>query len=241
MAGLHELREALIVATDSALCFILAFVLQDRSRALEGKSPPMEMWRTFIPLAVFLSEKAKTLNAPAFQGFWYRPPPHSRRRLLPLLMCAKNSKQIEAVVRQHLFDMDMTTFGRTNLPENSSKAPTPDSSNSGANDRNKYQNLKGRLVQDSRDLRECWIDGSRYLTCEDIQHSFPNTYAARSTKWVDPTLQLPAVVGQYRRAFQLPLHRNTTPLEGINFGRRFLEVWATGNGINYRSKLNEWI
>lgn len=89
VAGLHELREALIVATDSALCFILAFVLQDRSRALEGKSPPMEMWRTFIPLAVFLSEKAKTLNAPSFQGFWYYTPPRGVGISPAVLMCGE--------------------------------------------------------------------------------------------------------------------------------------------------------
>jgi len=151
------------------------------------------------------------------------------------------SKQMEAVVRQHLFDMDMATFSRTSLPENSSKAPTPDSSNPSSNDRNKYISLKGRLAQDLRDLKDCWIDGMKYLTYEEIQRGFPNTYAARSTKWVDPQPQLPKVVGKYKQAFQLPLHRNTTPLEGLNFGRRFLEEWASENGIKYRSKLNEWL
>lgn len=153
----------------------------------------------------------------------------------------RNSKQMETVVRQHVFDMDVAQFGRASLPDATSKAPTPDSSNSVNNERSRYLGLKSRLVQDSRDLRECWNEGVRYLSFDDISGKFPQTYAARSTKWVDPETQLPKAVGTYKQAFQLPLHRNSTPLETVNFGRRFIEEWATGNRVQYRSKLYEWL
>jgi len=68
------MRRALVVAADSTMCFVLAFVLQDRCRALENRVPPMEMWRTFIPLSMFVSDKAKALDAPALHGFWYLLP-----------------------------------------------------------------------------------------------------------------------------------------------------------------------
>jgi len=152
-----------------------------------------------------------------------------------------HSKQMEAVVRQHVFDIDMAHFGRISLPGTTSKAPTPDSSNSATNDRSKYLGFKSRLVQDSRELRECWVEGVRYLTCDDISGKFPQTYAVRSPKWIDPETLLPKVAGNYRQAFQLPLHRNTTLLETVNFGCRFLEEWAASNRVQYRSKLHDWL
>jgi len=67
-----EHHRALVVAADSTLCFILAFVLSDRARALDGgRLPTTEMWKTFIPLAVFVSDKAKSLHAHTLYGFWY--------------------------------------------------------------------------------------------------------------------------------------------------------------------------
>jgi hypothetical protein len=64
-------KRALVVAVDSTLCFILAFVLSDRCRALEKRMPPSEMWRTFIPLSLFVSDKAKNSSAPGLHGFWW--------------------------------------------------------------------------------------------------------------------------------------------------------------------------
>jgi hypothetical protein len=65
-----EVKRALVVAADSTLCFILAFVLSDRSRALADRPPDTNMWRTFMPLSRFVSDKAKQLNALTLYGFW---------------------------------------------------------------------------------------------------------------------------------------------------------------------------
>jgi hypothetical protein len=149
---------------------------------------------------------------------------------------------MEAVVRQHLFDVDVGVFSKASLPESSSKAPTPDSSNSGAaGGRDRYLTLKSRIISDSFDLKQCWLEGTKHLTYDDIRQGFPETYGARSTKWVDPQPTLPKAVGKYKTPYQLPLHRNSTPLEGLNFGRRFLEEWASENGVKYKSKLGEWL
>lgn len=215
-----ELRRALVLAVDSTLTFILAFALTDRSRQLENTHPQVEMWRSFLQFSLFVSEKAKSLRAMDLHGF---------------------CKQIEAIVRQHLFDMDVNAYGKVTFPENSSKAPTPDSTNSGSIDRMNYNKIKLRLTRDSRDLRDCWIEGLKHLTYDEIQANFPNTYKARSVKWVDPIHGVPKSVGDYKLPFQLPLHRNTTPLEGLNFGRLFLEEWAVENGIKYKSRLSKWM
>jgi len=66
-------KRALVVAVDSMLCFILAFVLSDRCRALEKRLPTSDMWRTFMPLSHFVSEKAKSCSAPGLHGFWWVP------------------------------------------------------------------------------------------------------------------------------------------------------------------------
>lgn len=145
------------------------------------------------------------------------------------------------MIRQYVFDLDIAQFGRASLPAATLKAPTPDSANPVPNDRSKYLGLKSRLVQDSRDLRDCWSEGTHYLTLEEISGKFPQTYAARSLKWVDPETQLAKAAGDYKQAFQLPLHRTSTPLETVNFGYRFIEEWATSNRVQYRSKLYDWL
>jgi len=147
---------------------------------------------------------------------------------------------MEAIVRQHVYDIDLQTFSKTSLPENSSKAPTPDSSNPG-NDRSAYAAAKTRLIRDNAGLKECWTEGLRYLTYDDMQTKFPMTYGARAREWVEPAVAAPKGVGEYRVPFMLPLHRSTTPLEGINFGRRFLEEWAQENGVRYKSRLGKYL
>lgn len=66
----EELQLALVVSVESTLCFILAFLLSDRTQQLKHRPVNIDMWRTFIPLSKFVSEKAKALNHTTLHGFW---------------------------------------------------------------------------------------------------------------------------------------------------------------------------
>lgn len=152
------------------------------------------------------------------------------------------SKQMEFIVRQHLFDAEIAALSRVQYPDpNISKAPTPDSANSASNNQRRFQEIQGRIMDGQRNLKESWGEGIKNLSYDEIQKAFPETYAARSTKYIPPQPDVPRAAGKYRHAYMLPVHRNTTPLEGINFGRKFLEEWASENGIKYKSRLSDWL
>lgn len=187
---------------------------EEEAKILEQRSPPVEMWRSIVPLSKFVADKAITF-----------PPLYG--------LC----KQLEATIRQHLFDMEINVFEKLTLPDTTSKAPTPDSGTNGAtNDRAAFLKYKNSIIKESRELKECWLDGMRHLTHDDIQGRFPQTFQQRARKFVDPATAAPRL-GKYKHDFQLPLHRNTTMIEALNFGYLFLREWVEAEGIRFQSKL----
>lgn len=210
----EKFRYATVVALDSVLCYILSFMCEEEAKALEQRSPPVDMWRSIVPLSKFVADKAISY-----------PPLHG--------LC----KQLEATIRQHLFDMEINVFEKLPLPDTTSKAPTPDSGTNGtSNDRAAYMRYKASIVKEARELKDCWLEGTRHLTHDDIQNHFPQTFAQRARKFVDPANVKPRI-GKYKHPFQLPLHRNTTMLEALNFGFLFLQEWVAAEGIRFQSKL----
>lgn len=152
------------------------------------------------------------------------------------------SKQMEVIVRQYLFDCDMSALRQIQYPDpNMTKAPTPDSANSMSADRRRFTDLQLRIYEGARNLKDSWSESLKHLSYEEIQKSFPETYAARSKVFVSMQPDMPKTPGKYKHPFMLPIHRNTIPLEFINYGRRFLEEWATKDGHKYKSKLNSWL
>ncbi|KAL7267335.1 hypothetical protein RUND412_010083 [Rhizina undulata] len=211
----ESFRQAMIIALDSVLCYIVSFVSEESAKSLEGRSPPVEMWRSIVPFAKFVADKA--VLYPTLHG-----------------LC----KLIEATVRQHLLDMDMSIFDKLAPPDTISKAPTPDAGANGANDRTTYSYLrtKGLLLRDYKELKDCWSEGYKFLTLDDIQSDYPQTYQRRSKKYIDSASQMPKV-GDFRAGFQLPLHRNSSLMEALNVGYFFLNEWASIHGVKYQSKI----
>lgn len=217
----EKTRYATVVAVDSVLCYILSFMCEEEAKALEQRSPPIDTWRSIVPLSKFVAEKCYTY-----------PPLHG--------LC----KQLEAIIRQHLFDMEIAAFEKVPLPDSASKAPTPDSgtnTNGVSIDRTTYLKHRSTIVREARELKDCWLDGMRYLTLDVIQSQFPHTWAERSRKFVDPTAST-LKVGKYKHSFQLPLHPNTCMIEALNFGFLFLQEWAAAEGItDFKSKLGVFL
>ncbi|CUS10010.1 unnamed protein product [Tuber aestivum] len=211
-----KLRYSTVVLTDSVLCFMISFSFEQEAKLLERRFPPVDMWKSIIPLCLFVAEKAV-------------PYPY----LFGLI------KQLEAVVRQHVFDLEIAQYDKMPIPDTASKAPTPDSSGNSASDQMKaYQMFKSALTKSSRELKDCWLMGNKGLTYDDIQVKFPQTYALRSKRFVHPNT-INVKNGQFKQAYQLPLHRNSAMLEAVNFGYAFLLEWVAGEGIKFQSRLAE--
>ncbi|KAG0132122.1 hypothetical protein HOY82DRAFT_538816 [Tuber indicum] len=215
-ADRDKLRYATVVLTDSVLCFMVSFSFEQEAKVLERRSPPVEMWKSIIPLCLFVGDKA--VPYPSLFGL---------------------IKQLEAVVRQHIFDLEIAQYDKMPIPDTTSKAPTPDSGGNTAGDQMRaYQSFKSALTKSSRELKDCWLVGNKGLTYDDIQTNFPQTYALRSKKFIHPSA-INVKNGQFRQAYQLPLHRNSTMLEAVNFGYFFLLEWVAGEGIKFQSRLAE--
>jgi hypothetical protein len=98
--------------------------------------------------------------------------------------------------------------------------------------------VKNQLRVSHERLKFAWHEGMKYLNVEDMKDKFKLSFGGRTTKWIEPQ-QPPKTIGKYKQPYQLPFHRYTTPLEAINFGRKFLEEWAEKNGLVYTSRLKE--
>ncbi|RPA99513.1 hypothetical protein L873DRAFT_1683045 [Choiromyces venosus 120613-1] len=213
-----KLRYATVVLTDSVLCFMISFSFEQEAKLLERRSPPAEMWKSIIPLCLFLGDKA--IPYPSLFGL---------------------SKQLEAMIRQHIFDLEIVQYEKMVVPGTTSKAPTPDSGGNTASDQMKaYQAFKSALTKSSRELKDCWLVGTKELTYDDIQVKFPQTYALRSKKFINPTT-VNVKNGRFKQPYQLPLHRNSTMLEAVNFGYNFLLEWVAGEGVKFQSRLTDII
>lgn len=141
-------------------------------------------------------------------------------------------------MRQHICDHEVTAFSKTPLPTNTSKAPTPDSSNSKATDRSGFETMRQKIVHDFTELKECWLAGTKHLTFDLLQDEFPETYRGRSKGFVDPTAHAhPKALRRYYTPYMLPLHRASSLMETINFGRRFVDEWSHNHNVYHKSRL----
>ncbi|CCX05706.1 Similar to hypothetical protein [Tuber melanosporum Mel28]; acc. no. XP_002840700 [Pyronema omphalodes CBS 100304] len=133
-----------------------------------------------------------------------------------------------AKIRQHDYERELV---------NTIKWLPPDH-NATKEERNQYMGVKNQLRVSHERLKFAWHEGMKYLNVEDMKDKFKLSFGGRTTKWIEPQ-QPPKTIGKYKQPYQLPFHRYTTPLEAINFGRKFLEEWAEKNGLVYTSRLKE--
>lgn len=233
----QERQYATLVGVDSILCYMVSFLCEDRTRTIERRSPTVENWRTILAFSRYVGERTEPY--PHLHGLWYVGKLTRFCRLSNQFIAY--SKQLEAIIRQHILDLDLIAFEKLPLPDTATKAPTPDSGGNVPSDPVKaFIVARSNIVRASKDVRDCWLEGSRDLTCDELQRNFPKTYASRSKAFVDPARAV-FRVGSYKQPYLLPLHRNSTVLEAVNFGFCFLQEYIVAEKVSFQSKLDHSI
>ncbi|KAL8994948.1 MAG: hypothetical protein Q9169_005213 [Polycauliona sp. 2 TL-2023] len=80
------------------------------------------------------------------------------------------------------------------------------------------------VAESRRQVRQAWIDGTNWLTFDDLRRCFPETWAQRSRSRGD---KLGRILPQhYQGGYYLPLSNISTNIEGIRVGWCSLKEWC---------------
>ncbi|OJD25053.1 hypothetical protein ACJ73_03581 [Blastomyces percursus] len=216
----HKLSAA--IAVEAVLCFILAFILDDRHRTLTRRLGDSSAWLSIVPYWKMVKgnmDKYPHLHA----------------------LCSL----LGAVFHEVIHGLDLERLAMTLLPGDHSPAPTPGSDgNTVTPEESKRQqqhrdfmDLRKRLVDSHRDARALWLEGSRKLSEEVLTRQYPETWSKRSMNFSERGREKSFVLGEYSGEYFLPLDRTATPLEAIRFGWMFLTEWTEKEGVKWKGRL----
>jgi len=210
---------AAATAVEAILCFILAFIADDRSRALARQVGDSTAWRSI--LAYWRVVKQNTAPYPHLHG-------------LCLLLGAVSHDAIHA--------LDLERLAVSSLPGEHSPVPTPgsDGNTVTSEESKKYKmeflELKTRLPEYYKEAHRLWLEGSRGLSDEVLMREFPITWSKRCRNFSELGKQR-LKLGHYSGDFFLPLGRTTTPLEAVRFGWSILSEWCRKEGVGWEGRL----
>lgn len=98
-----------------------------------------------------------------------------------------------------------------------------------------------RLVENARLAQKTWLAGTAGLSINDLQRSFPKTWAKRvnaPTPAVGRNGQEKLVAGKFATsAYYLPLASTSTAVEGVKMGWSFLGEWAEKEGVEWKGRM----
>ncbi|OAX77894.1 hypothetical protein ACJ72_07802 [Emergomyces africanus] len=210
------------IAVEAVLCFILAFILDDRYKTLNRRVGDSSGWLSIVPYWRVVKN-----NTEAY--------PHLQA------LCSL----LGAVFHEVIHGLDLERLAITAIPSERSPAPTPGSDGNGiTSEENRKQqqhrdfiDLRKRLVESYRDAKSLWLDGSRKLSEDVLTRRYPATWSKRSTNFSERGRERSVVLGEYSGEYFLPLDRTSTPLEAIRFGWMFLTEWTEKEGVKWKGRL----
>lgn len=210
-------------AIESILCFIVAFVANDRHRSLARQIGDSETWRSIIP---YWRVVERTTSA-------Y---PHLHGLCLVL----------GAVSRDTINTLDLERLAVCPLPGEQSPVPTPGSDgNTVTSDRNnsnrshnkkEFLDLRNRLPENHKEANRLWLEGCRELSDDVLAKEYPETWSSRSRNFAERGHD-DFKIGQYAGGFFLPFGRTTTPMETVRFGVALLREWCKKENIDFKARL----
>lgn len=157
--------------------------------------------------------------------------------------------QLGAVVRQHLHHEHMRRLCKESLPvddHNSiGSAPTPGSdgntrtSEDPTEAKKSFLRLRDEIVQNSKDVRTAWLDGSRVLGLDVIEDQYPKTWGMRTkdTSKRNPDKIIAKDCGK-ALGFYLPMDVTTNVFEATNFALAFLHEWTLIEGVSWKTRVD---
>ncbi|OKL57377.1 hypothetical protein UA08_07696 [Talaromyces atroroseus] len=210
---------AAVSAIESILCFIVAFIANDRFKTLARQVGDSETWRSII--AYWRVVERTTAAYPHLHG-------------LCLILGAVSHDAINS--------LDLERLAVCSVPGEQSPVPTPGSDGNTVNaDKNKSQkreffDLKSRLPENHKEANRLWLEGCRGLPDDVLSKEYPETWAKRSRNFAERGHDS-FKVGQYAGAFFLPFGRTTTPMEAVRFGVTLLREWCKKENIDFKARL----
>ncbi|KAL1955661.1 hypothetical protein VTO42DRAFT_8206 [Malbranchea cinnamomea] len=204
-------------AVEAIICFILAFICDDKCKSLSHQLPDSGSWRSIVAYWHVVTNLAA-------------PYPHLHGLCLYL----------GAISHEAIHSLDLERLATSSVPSEHSLAPTPGSDDNTVTaafeERRKFSELKSRLPVSYREANRLWLEGSRQLSDEDLARQYPATWSGRSRNFSSRGREK-VRPGEYGGVYFLPLGRATTPLEGVRFGLAFLREWCDKEGVEWTGKL----
>ncbi|EYE99553.1 uncharacterized protein EURHEDRAFT_446312 [Aspergillus ruber CBS 135680] len=209
-ATASDKKVAAATALEAILCFILAFVADDQSKALARQIGDSSAWVSILAYW----NVVKKISAPY-------PQLHSLCSILG------------AVSYDAIHALDLDRLAVSPLPGEHTPAPSEESKKN----LKELLELKTRLPKNHKESRRLWAEGMRGLSEDVLEREFPETWQNRSRRYSERGKQ-PLTPGDYSGGFFLPLGRTDTPLQIVRFGWSILNEWCAKEGLHWRSRLD---
>ncbi|KAJ5126219.1 uncharacterized protein N7443_009263 [Penicillium atrosanguineum] len=219
-ASAADEKLALVTAIEAIMCFILAFVADDQSKALVRQGGDSSAWVSI--LAYWRVVRNYSASYPVLHG-------------LCLLLGAVSYDSIHA--------LDLERLANSPLPGEHTPVPTPGSDgNTVLSDENKksrkdFLELRNRLLECHRESQKFWLEGTRALSEDVLHQEFPVTWSHRSHNHAERG-KIPLKAGDYADDYFLPFGGTTSPIEVVRFGYSMLKEWCTQQDVEWKRRLS---
>ena len=204
-----------ILFVEALLCFMINLCAESYKHSTQDPG-----WQTIIPYHIFVFRTSRRFS-----------------HLHGLVT------QLGAVCRQYIHRFDLDKLAKEPLPDDQlGSAPTPGSDGNtktvedAEKHKKKYLDFRDRLVQNSRELETAWLSGSRELSLDTVERDYPKTWAKRARDSSRRSVGRPNPTA-VPRDFFLPLDANATAFEAMRFALAFLEEWADGEGVEWKTRI----
>jgi hypothetical protein len=219
-ASAADEKLALVTAIEAIMCFILAFVADDQSKACVRQGGDSSAWVSI--LAYWRVVRNYSASYPVLHG-------------LCLLLGAVSYDAIHA--------LDLERLAVSPLPGEHTPVPTPGSDgNTVLSDENKksrkeFLELRNRLLECHRESQKLWLEGTRALSEDVLHQEFPITWSHRSHNHAERG-KIPLRAGDYAGDYFIPFGGTTPPIEVVRFGYSMLEEWCTQQDVEWKRRLS---
>lgn len=220
-------NRGIAIALETVLCYMLAFSVGDESLRVMHKLGDVSAWRSLLGYLHFVKGVAQ-------------PIPHLHGLCL----------QLEAVCRDtillyELDRLDRDPFpsagldeARTATPNQESMLPAIDSAAKATNGRREYLEFKSKFTENSRLARQSWLTGISRLPIDELQRSYPKTWAKRAKVPGAAKGKERLVLRRYGDGgFYLPLGSISSGIEAVRMGWSLLGEWCAKEGVNWEGKI----
>ncbi|GIK02638.1 hypothetical protein Aspvir_006694 [Aspergillus viridinutans] len=211
---------AVVTAIEAVLCFILAFVADDQSKALARQIGDASTWISI--LAYWRVVRKNSV-------------PYPRLHSLCLILGAVSYDAIHA--------LDLERLAVTPLPGDHTPVPTPGSdgttvtSDENKKNRRDIIELKNRLLDFYKESQRLWLEGLQGLSEDILSREFPDTWSRRSRRYSHLGKQK-LKIGDYTGEFLFPPGKTSAPVETVRFGCAILREWCMKEGVAWSCRLN---